>query len=42
MQRMRSILNDILMTAISSKVLDHEHNYQAFIVGLLINLFETI
>ena len=37
--RMRTCLRDLLQSAISGRVLDNEHSYQAFVTGLLMSLF---
>ena len=37
--RMGTCPGDLLQSAISGRVLDNEHSYQAFIAGLLMNLF---
>ena len=38
-ERIRSSLLDLLERVVSGRVLDNEHSYQAFIAGLLMNLF---
>lgn len=37
--RMGTCLRDLLQNAISSRMLDNEHSYQAFVTGLLMSLF---
>lgn len=36
---MSALLEDMLMSVLSGRVLDREHSYQAFMLGLLMNLF---
>ena len=38
-RNMETCLKDLLEYVISGRVLDNEHSYQAFIAGLLMNLF---
>lgn len=38
MEAMFGLLEDLLMSAVSSRVLDDEYPYQAFLTGLLMNL----